>query len=362
MKILLVDESYPLNTRNTKILSSLTQSYPSAEVHVVTWDRAGEFHYSNETNRRWQWHLYTRPAVYGNKIQKLIGMFGYRSFCSKTVARVHPDVIIASHWNNLLMLPCLDCKSQMLIYENLDAPTGPTLFRKILNSIEHMYMKQALTVHASRFYSSIYPKRYNQIILENKPVFDVIPASYAPRNPLRIAYLGNIRYLDILKNLADAVRGDDRFCVSYHGGGPDFQQLKEYVEGVSNVELTGPYQYEDISSLYKDADIIWAAYPNKDYNVRYAISNKFHESLAYAVPAIFAEETCLGEYVESSGLGFQVNPYSVDSIRKMLDGIYNDRTCLMNIHHTLAKQFLRETSWNEDFFKLKEKIDAFFNS
>lgn len=361
MKILLVDESYPLNTRNTKILVSLEDCYPNAEIHVLTWDRAGEFDLQNEPHDKWIWHVYKYSAAYGNKMQKLRGMFGYRSFCSEKVAALHPEVVIASHWNNLLMLPRLDYKSQMLIYENLDAPTGPMLSRRILNCIEHHYMKGALTVHASRFYTSIYPSKYDQIVLENKPTIDVVSSDYSPKTPLHIAYLGNMRYLSILKNLADAVRGDLRFKLSFHGGGPDFMSLKKYVSGVPNIHMTGSYQYDDIATLYNDTDIIWAAYPNKDYNVRYAISNKFHESLAYQIPAIYAENTCLGEYVESSGLGFQVNPYSVGSITQLLDKIYRENTCLYKIHKALGVQYQKETSWDEDFKQIKSRIDAFFN-
>lgn len=361
MKILLVDEAYPLNTRNTKILGSLARCYPDADFHIVTWDRAGQYDAKADGEDHWQWHLYTRPATYGNRMQKLAGMSGYRTFCSQVVRGVAPDVVIASHWNNLLMLPRLDHGRQMLIYENLDAPTGPALGRWLLNRVEACYMKRAaLTVHASRFYTQIYPRKYRQLVLENKPVIATEPVDYTPASPLRIAYLGNVRYLDILKNLADAVRGDDRFVLYYHGGGPDYAQLKEYTASARNIHMTGPYRYEDIERLYRQTDIIWAAYPNRDFNVRYAISNKFHESMAYAIPAIYADNTCLGRYVEDNGTGYQVDPYSVEAIKKLLDGIVCDMQGLRVRHEALKVQYRNETSWDEDFMKLKAEIDAFF--
>lgn len=362
MKILLIDEAYPLNTRNSKILESLSRCYPDAGIHVVTWDRAGQYDGATGGERHWSWHLYTRSAVYGNRMQKLKGMFGYRAFCSRVVRMVAPDVVIASHWNNLLMLPRLDYGRQMLIYENLDAPTGPALGRWLLNRVEAFYMKRAaLTVHASRFYTRIYPRKYRQLVLENKPVIATEPVDYVPSRPLRIAYLGNVRYLGILKNLADAVRGDDRFVLCYHGGGPDYAPLEEYTASATNIHMTGPYRYEDIERLYRQTDIIWAAYPNRDFNVRYAISNKFHESLAYAIPAIYADNTCLGEYVEDNGIGYQVDPYSVEAIKKLLDNMTCDMQGLCARHEALKSQFNGETSWDEDFMKLKTEIDAFLN-
>lgn len=362
MKILLIDEAYPLNTRNSKILRSLSRCYPNADIHVVTWDRTGQYDGGADGEKHWKWHLYTRPATYGNRVQKLLGMFGYRTFCSRTVRMVNPDVVIASHWNNLLMLPRLDYDRQMLIYENLDAPTGPEFGRWLLNRVEICYMKSAaLTVHASRFYTQIYPREYRQLVLENKPVIATEPVDYTPSMPLRIAYLGNVRYLDILKNLADAVRGDDRFVLYYHGGGPDYAMLREYTASSSNIHMTGPYRYGDIERLYRQTDIIWAAYPNRDFNVRYAISNKFHESMAYAIPAIYADNTCLGRYVEQQGTGYQVNPYNVMDIKKLLDGIVCDMSGLRVRHEALKAKYRDETSWDEDFAKLKSEIDAFFH-
>lgn len=361
MKILLVDECYPLNTRNTKLLNSLCLHYPYSEIHVVTWDRAGDFDTNAVEGSEWKWHLYKRPARYGNKLQKLAGMFGYRSYCRKEIRMIAPDVVIASHWNNLLMLPRLNYDRQMLIYENLDAPTGPSVIRCMLRRIESSYMSHALTIHASRFYTSIYSKKYRQIVLENKPVFNVHPVDYSPQRPLRIAYLGNVRYIEILKNLADAVKGDERFLLSYHGGGPDYETLRNYVSGVSNIFLTGPYKYEDIEQLYRNADVIWAAYPNRDFNVRYAISNKFHESMAYAVPAVYADKTRLGEYASQNHFGYQVNPYSVESISSLLTELFSNRGQLMKIHESLKKQHEKETSWEDDFVILKKEIDAFFS-
>lgn len=361
MKILLIDECYPLNTRNVKILKSFSLMYKDCDIHILTWDRLSEYVPEKKAGNGWKWHIYTRHAVYGNKIQKLSGLFGYRIFCVRTIKEIAPDLIVASHWNNLLMLPSLDYDRQMLIYENLDAPTGPAFGRFFLNRIERSYMKKALTIHASRFYTSIYPVKYRQLVLENKPNIEAKAVQYSPDAPLRIAYLGNIRYLNILKNLADALRGDKRFVLYYHGGGPDFQALREYVGQESNIIMTGVYSYDDIEHLYANSDVIWAAYPNKDFNVRYAISNKFHESLAYAVPAIYADNTCLGEYASSNGLGFQTNPYDVVAIRKLMNEIVSDRQRLIQMSDSLKCQYAEETSWHEDFMKVKNEVDTFFS-
>lgn len=357
MKIILIDESYPLNTRNSKILTSLAQAFPQAEMHILTWDRSGCF---DGGMAGWHYHLYDRPASYGNKLQKLLGLGGYRKFCQAVIRQLQPDVIIASHWNNLLMLPRVDYHRQMVIYENLDAPTGPWLGRRLLGMIEHHYMKRiALTVHASRFYEEIYPHRYPQLVLENKPTLQTVATDYHPASPLNVVYLGIIRYIDILKNLVDAARDNDQIRLSFHGSGPDLQTLLDYTQGMPNVVCTGAYRYEDIGRLYDEADVIWAAYPNRDFNVRYAISNKFHESIAYGRPAIYADHTRLGQYAAEHHLGYEVDPYSPSSIRSLLDILSKDPAQLRDTHTALCTHKQTESTWNQDVEQLIAHIRQF---
>lgn len=354
MKILLIDESYPLNTRNTKILRSLSDRINNAETHVITWDRQRDFHGGEQG---WNYHIYAQSAAYGNKWQKLKGLFGYRRFCKTTLKEVQPDIIIVSHWNNLLMLSALDYSRQMVIYENLDSPTGPWVGRKVLNMIERFYMRRiALTIHASRFYTDIYPKRYPQFVLENKPTITTTKAPYHPQKRLRVVYLGNIRYIEILKNLVDAVRGHDNLQLFFHGGGPDYSTLVAYTKDLPNVVCTGTYQYEQIDEFYHHADVIWASYPNRDFNVRYAISNKFHESIAFGVPAIYAENTRLASYATERNIGCSVDPYSSKAIEKLLLHLAEDTASLTSMHQSLLAQQEEESTWEQDFDRLMVQI------
>lgn len=359
MRILLIDEAFPLNTRNTKILHSLAKRICQAEIHVLTWDRQDDF---KEGEPGWHYHIYNQSAAYGNKWDKLKGLFGYRRYCGTVLKEVHPDIIIVSHWNNLLMLSGIDYRKQMVIYENLDAPTGPWLGRKLLNMIERHFMrKMALTVHASRFYTDIYPKRYPQFVLENKPTITTTDICYQPKMPLRVVYLGNIRYIDILQNLTDAVRGHDNLQLIFHGGGPDFQTLQAYTKDMPNVLCTGPYQYSQIDEFYHHADVIWAAYPNRDFNVRYAISNKFHESIAFGVPAIFAEKTMLASFATDKNIGCAVDPYDAKAIEGLLLCLAEGKEKLDAMHQSLLAMQKEETSWEEDFDGLMERIKENWN-
>lgn len=350
----LIDDCFPINTRNRKILNSLEKHYgEQAKLTVITWDRDDTYHeeYAN-------YHVYKKLSAYGNKTRKLLNLFGYWKFCKKLIKDLHPDVVIASHWNNLLMVPKLDRKRQMLIYENLDVPTENFIARKISSTLEHWKMRQVdLTLHASRFFTKLYPSSCNQLVLENKPTFNASTCDYTPHSPLRIAFIGMLRYLDIMENLVDAVKNDNRFQLYFYGGGHAEEQLKKHTAEASNVFFTGAYKYEDVSKLYLESDVVWAAYPNKDFNVKYAISNKFHESLIFGIPTIYSDKTYLGEYAEKNSIGMSVDPYSVEAIRQLFERLNDNRELLINMHKCMKEFQKQQTTWEDDFSKVIQAID-----
>ena len=356
-RIVLIDECFPINTRNRRIISSLSRYYKNdAELIVITWDRNNE--YIRELPG---YYVYKKVSAYGNRMQKFFNMWGYYRYCRALVRELKPNVVIASHWNNLLMVPGLNHKCQMLIYENLDMPSGPFLIRKCTSMLEKWKMRKvALTVHASRFFARQYPVTFPQIILENKPTFKISARNkYEMHIPLRIAFIGNLRYLEILKNLVEAIRDDMRFQLYFHGNGPAQDQLRHLTSQSRNIFFTGQYAYEDVPRLYEQTDVVWAAYPNKDFNVKYAISNKFHESIMLAVPAVYASQTCLGEYATQQNIGLEVDPYSIEAIRGLFNQIAEGSIDLETIKKTISDFSLQQTSWDDDFCSLVDAINRF---
>ena len=344
----LLDTSYPINNRNQKIIDSLKKWDSSIIVNVITWDR--EHKCENPPSN---YYLYDKIAKYGNHLQKFLRLKGYKDFIKRKLNQLKPDVIIASHWDTLILVPQLDRKSQKLIYENLDIPTGSFFIRNLIKCFEWRALKNVdLILHASRFYVDLYSQKVPQIILENKPNFvNLDMPNYKPNRSIRVSYIGTIRYFEVLINLIDAIRDNTNLELTFFGSGPDYDKCVSYAKNMSNVKFYGAYSYGDIKKFYSQTDILWAAYPNKDFNVKYAISNKFHESLCLAIPCIYSDKTCLGEYVSRNKIGLIVNPYSVESIKNLFQFISEKN--LYDIHENLLKYKLGVSSWEADFKQLE---------
>ena len=344
----LLDTSYPINNRNQKIIDSLKKWDSSIIVNVITWDREHKCE-----NPPLNYYLYDKIAKYGNRWQKFLRLKGYKDFIKIKLNQLKPDVIIASHWDTLILVPRLDRKSQKLIYENLDIPTGSFFVRNLIKCFEGRALKNVdLILHASRFYVDLYSQKVPQIILENKPNFaNLDMPNYKLNRPIRVSYIGTIRYFEVLINLIDAIRDNTNLELNFFGSGPDYDRCVFYAKNISNVKFYGAYSYGDIKKFYSQTEILWAAYPNKDFNVKYAISNKFHESLSLAIPCIYSDKTCLGEYVSRNKIGLIVNPYSVESIKKLFQFISEKN--LYDIHENLLKYKSGVSSWDDDFKQLE---------
>lgn len=353
MKIVIVDTSIPINTRNTKIENSFRKFYPNAEIIIISW-RRDDTEFEAPSN----YLIYEAKAEYGNPIAKLKKMRGFSKFVNIELQKIQPDIIIASHWDSLLITPDTLVSKPILIYENLDVPTGPYPIRKAIQILEKRKLRSFdLIVHASRFFKELYPKSIPQIILENISTFNFELEKQGTHNPFVVSYIGTVRYKDILEHFIKAACSIDNIQVKIFGDGQDLAYLKEYSKSYKNIIFYGGYSFSQIPQIYSESDLVWAAYPNKDYNVIYAISNKFHESMACGKPCIYAEHTKLGDYVTTNNIGYIVNPYSEDKIRKLLLSVINDIDSYNICKNNLISKKQNAATWDQDF----EKIISFIN-
>lgn len=352
MKIVLIDTSLPMNTRNDKYVESLWEFMPEAEVKVITWKR-DDFQMEIPD----YYYLYESPAEYGNPWEKLKKMSGFSKFVHQKLSEYQPDVIIASHWESLIVTPTNLKSNPLIVYENLDIPTGNSIVRGITRWFEFRKLKHVgLIVHASRFFKELYPKTIPQIILENKSKFSFEAIPHEEHERTVVSYIGTVRYREILSNFISAASKIPNVDVNIFGDGQDLNSLREEYGMLPNVRFTGTYPFSDIPKLYSKSDVVWAAYPNKDFNVIYAISNKFHESMMCGVPCIYADKTKLGEYVNEQGIGFVVNPYSIDDISSLITKIANKEIDITQYRKRLKEQAKGFTTWNDDFARVVEFI------
>ena len=320
-KILLIDGIYEINTRNKRIIDTLRKEY---EVKFCAWNRENVKFDDNEN------YIYSSNEGYGKKIKKLFGMKNYLKFIKQVIKNYNPEIIIASQWDMLLLTILSNFKGK-IVYENLDLPTfSNKLILKVLLILEKLMIKKIDGIlYASRFFMPLYNKyRGKNLILENLPLKEIDKKEFKieKRKKLRISFIGGLRYFETMKNLLLASQSNKIIEVYLIGKGPENDKFKKFIEEkkLENIFIVDSYKYEDIKKLYLNTDFIWAVYPNKDYNVKFAISNKFFESILFEKPCFFASDTLLGNFVKQNNIGITVDPYNVEEIKNKLEKLNED--------------------------------------
>src|SRR5699024_4820408 len=225
---------------------------------------------------------------------------------------------------------------EKIIYEVYDLKTFKNrALNKIREKIEFSLLSQGIhgIILASPYFKEYYKekiKNINTIFINNKPVKSInidFNSGYMDNykveleNYIVIGFVGTVRYEEILKNLINAVEKTEKVKLIISGGGPCFDSLRAYIHKnklEKKVIMTGRYEQVDLLYIYSGCDYIWAAYPNDDLNVKYAISNKYFESILFRRKIIVSENTLLGNDVVSKQIGFTINPYNSDEIEKLL--------------------------------------------
>ncbi|WP_162607673.1 glycosyltransferase family 4 protein [Massilimicrobiota timonensis] len=123
---------------------------------------------------------------------------------------------------------------------------------------------------------------------------------------LQITFLGAVRHYTLDKKIVDCLEKDQRFQIVYHGYGATYDKLKEYVQN-KNVIMTGKYDRKDKELLLDKADIINSFYDDSQIANKYAISNKFYDSIIYKIPLWANPKTYIGK--KSIELGIGLNSY-----------------------------------------------------
>ena len=355
-RILLLDSSFPLNSRNYRILEHLKNRY---NVLAVTWDRQ-----SIKREDLKGYRIFQKKSDYGNKLRKLLYLPKFYSFVKANVLDFKPDAIIASNWDMLVIAALIKIKYKTnLIYENRDMVSSKNIITKyIMIILEGLALSNTDSmIVASRFFVEKY-RHFNGdiVVLENKVSGSTKIENHTNSDKLRISFIGTVRFFDIMKNLIDALKDITHYELNIYGEGPDKIKIEDYLykNNMKNVKVHGEFKYSEIGRCYSHTDILWSGYPNTESsNKKYVIPNKYYESIYFGVPGIFPEKTKLGDLVENQDIGFVVDPYSITDIRKLLFKILNEDNILWDKVENM-KSYKNTIIFESDVSKIEKLIGS----
>ncbi|WP_105265355.1 hypothetical protein [Pseudoalteromonas sp. T1lg76] len=327
-KIVFIDTTWPINSRTARFKSTLARKF---DVIVSAWNR-GEYTKEIPEDAR----VLQNNLKYGNQLKKLLSLPKFIKHCYKVIKTEKAEVIFASHWDSLLCAVLIKKflnKKIDVIYDCLDLPTSNN--QLVLNGLRvlerYLLRSTQVTVLASRYFKGLYSEKLTTYVFENYPSKVTFENGlkqnqsyfHAPISidGVSVAWIGVVRYFNILENILEAIQGTDIHFLVY-GDGPELENLKKRVSDLEmdkQVSFFGKYQLADLPNIYESVDFVWAAYPTKDFNALYAISNKYFECSYFSKVPIFSKETMMAKDLKNrSNNVILIDEYNVSDIRKEL--------------------------------------------
>jgi Glycosyltransferase Family 4/Glycosyl transferases group 1 len=354
-KIMILDSSYPINSRNTRIYNYLKLKY---DVKVVTWDRKAELKEYVEN-----YSVFSQKANYGNKLEKLKKIPNYYKFIKNIINEFKPDLIIASNWDMLAMAALYKRKKHYkLVYENRDmVSTNSVFIKKVLSLIERLALKKAdAIIFASRFFLNQYGYFSGEkVVIENKVSRNITKYPKTKSDKLRVSFIGSVRFYNILVNLLEVGMNIPEIKINIFGEGPDRVKLQKVIEEkrITNVEVHGRFDYQELGKLYSETDLLWSVYPNTtSSNKKLVIPNKYYESIYFRTPGLFPDHTETGKMVKDQDIGYVVNPYSKEDIYAVLKYILDNKADI-EIKVKNMSLLKDDVYWDDEILKINDLIN-----
>lgn len=241
-------------------------------------------------------------------------------------------------------------------YENIG------FFRKIE---EKLIRESDFTSISSKGFYNFLPIGYDYVVCHNISDLDIWKKvnefDINHTKPIRIVWIGVIRYYDHQIKIINKLKNDRSFQLIYHGNGPDLDKLKEYCKSneIKNVMFTGAYLNQDKQKLLAEADILNNSYnlDNSKDKVKYAMSNKYYDGLIYKLPQLVEHDTYKAEQINKAKVGIALDVNDIDLKKKVIDYYYsiNKNEFIKCCNDELSKILEEDKIY-------KERISKFINS
>ena len=172
--------------------------------------------------------------------------------------------------------------------------------------------------------------------------------SKSVKTPLKIFFIGAIRYANEVKRFIDIIADNPSFEFHFYGRGSGEADLLSFCQErkISNVFYNGAYDPKDKDAICQQADFIYNAY-GESLHVKYALSNKYYDALYHKKPLIVNQRTSMAEV--SGNISYKLDysqDISIDLVNwynavdeKEFDTIANEKlkTVITENHNTESK-------------------------
>lgn len=226
-----------------------------------------------------------------------------------------------------------------------------------------VFSRAAFCTISSKKYEAFLPSGINYVPI-NSLNFDtltgLIPRDTlrSPDKPLRIGFIGNVRFFEKNEELLRLFKNDKRYELHFYG--TNANKLDNYAKrnGITNCVFHDTFPVKDTGRYLNNIDIVNNIYGNETEGLRLAVSIKLFHALYARLPILVCANTYTADLAKKAGIGFEVDPEKLDSsILEKIQDWYYALDC-QNIARSCAA-FLHSAEKENDVFRmlLMEKLN-----
>ena len=355
------------NPRMTKRINLLKQNH---DISLIYWNKKSVefFQYKDEDINIIEIPIY---SVYGKPLERIFSTMKFMKYAVKSLKKIKPDIIYTTNIDLLFISYIYSCRCEFkveTIYEIADIhyllidKNRNKIENLVGTSLKHIEKKlckkiKYLVVTSDEYYN----KYFSAFVNEDKKIFvpNIPDISKFERykqkegGKFTIGFIGAIRFEEQLKMLIDLAEKLDFNVIL---AGLDVKgEITSYCVNKKFVKMTGKYNYNrDIATLYGLCDCIFSVYDSDLNNVKMALPNKLYEAIYCELPIIVAKNTYLSRIVDNLGVGISVDCKDINSLKKALLDLSNDKTFYSKIKENckIAKNDIITDRYNANLLNL----------
>lgn len=287
---------------------------------IYVWDR----HCLDEKKGIHNVYSFKKPIMDNGvgKISKLLAYLKYKKWLKKQIKRKKYDLIIFLQSIAAIFMSAYLFRTNIRYV--IDIRDYSIEGNKILYLLEKKLLKRSvLNVISSPGYKEFLPSNIDYVLCHNYSLQLFNEPFVKHTSPIRLSYIGLIRFHEINKKIIDLFLNDNRFEISFIG--KNALELQEYInkKRANNIILLDAFPPEDTFKYVRSTDCILNVYGNHNPLLDFALSNKLYLSAAFKKPIIVSSDTYMEKYSIGYGFGFALN-FDDSNIKDKLFNFYSN--------------------------------------
>ena len=347
-----------------EILSLINNNY---DVYVIGWDRDNRLSNSKEVllnHNKINGKFFKFKAPYGDSKKTLFGLVLFQLWLFYFLVKNNKryNIIHACDFDCGFIATIIKILfNKKLVYDMYDYYSDsrpmPKKIEDVINNLESKVINNSdLSIICAEWrkkqIKGSNPKKL--IVIHNTPEIDSINGKRiikSTNNKLKVGYVGILQEHRLIKEVLDAFVNNNNYELHIGGFGKYENEIRIASDKYNNIFYYGSLCYDDVLSLERDCDLLFATYDPIIKNHKYSAPNKIYEAMALSKPIIVCKDTGINSIIDKNDIGISIN-YNIDEFMKVLKKLDEDRKKVKMMGINSNKLYKEKYNWK----KMEEEL------